>query len=66
MIDVKDLRTIKVLQEGKWIKIRSIGQLEEGDVFQMWEPDGEPVKNNKGGVCFMAKENPGIDCEALP
>jgi hypothetical protein len=70
MLSQNQLRRVEALVDGRWVELKSIGQLETGDIFRMFEPDeskvrrGKPVKNNKGGTRFIVEESAYIkaDC----
>lgn len=67
MLRVDELRKVEVLQgDGSWVEVRSIGQLEFGDIFRAFEPTGEPVLNEDGGLLMRAVEPAGIDAEPYP
>jgi hypothetical protein len=54
MKKVEDLRITEVHQEdGTWVKLISMGQLEVGDVFRMFEATGEAVLDRDGKSVFV-------------
>ena len=66
MIQKSELRRLEILQDGKWVKAVSIGQLEKGDVFRMFEPDGTQVLNEFGNHSFIALEEAEVESGSLP
>lgn len=53
MIEKESVRRIEVLQGGDWIECR-MSQIEQGDVFRMFESTGEPVLGPGGEPRFKA------------
>jgi hypothetical protein len=49
-MDNKNLRTIQKKVNGKWVNV-NYNEIEPGDVFRMFDPDGTPVvdDNRYGG-----------------
>jgi hypothetical protein len=66
MLAESELRRIECYVNGKWKYVKSIGQLEPGDTFRVFEPDGTPIKNKHGNCSFIAKGDAGIEAESLP
>lgn len=65
MLLVSDLRKVEVLQNsGEWVEVQSLGQIEKGDVFRVFESDGEPLLNEDGGAMFIALNEASVDAES--
>lgn len=63
MLNRNELRRVEVFNDGKWKRIVSIGQIEKGDIFRAFEPDGEPVVGRNGSRNFVAKDSAGIEAD---
>jgi hypothetical protein len=66
MLHKSELRRVEVFNGEKWVKVQSIGQIEKGDVFRMFEGDDTPVKNEVGNYSFIALAPSSILAESLP
>lgn len=51
-------RTVERLKGVAWTPIVGINELHKGNVFRMFEPDGEPVVSNEGEIIFHATSEP--------
>jgi hypothetical protein len=71
MKQVSELRTVEVRQaDGSWIRCQSMGQLEVGDVFRMFEPDGKRVVGDlewktefNGADTFVCTKTTSVECD---
>ncbi len=69
MSDDINTRYVEVFEENEWIR-RHPRMLKKGQIFKMFEPDGEPVSD---GTVFVSETDPvmdengiiGIEAEAL-
>lgn len=52
-------RTMEVKQGDEWVKA-TMCQLDAGDVFRMFNPDGSPVVDHEGKAEWTVKEQPSI------
>jgi hypothetical protein len=65
MKKVEDLRITEVHQEdGTWVKLISMGQLEVGDVFRMFEATGEAVLDRDGKSVFVCIKVPAVEADS--
>jgi hypothetical protein len=65
MKKIEDLRVIEVKQEdATWVKLHSIGQLEPGDIFRMFEPDGVTVLDDDGKSVFVCSSVASVEADA--
>ena len=65
MIAKSEMRKIECLTaDGCWVEC-TMGQLEIGDTFRMFEPDGDPVRHweNNEDTIFKAKSVACIEIE---
>lgn len=54
MLDANKLRRVEARNAyGDWVRLKCIGQLEPGDVFRMFEPNGSPVRGGDGETQFI-------------
>jgi hypothetical protein len=71
MKQVSELRTVEIVQaDGSWVKCQSMGQLEVGDVFRMFEPDGTRVVGDhtwksefNGADTFVCTKITAVECD---
>ncbi len=64
MLNTSDLRHIQIKVGDDWVNAQ-LAQIEAGDVFRMFEPDGSPVVGDKGFTIeghteFVAADAPTV------
>jgi hypothetical protein len=62
MIAREKLRRVEVQQGEEWAEC-ALDQLEAGDVFRMFEPDGSPAHD---GLSWRVVATPGVQVEIHP
>lgn len=62
MLKLSELRTFQVLCENEWVDAHP-AQIESGNIFRIFEPDGTPVVIDKKDILFATGRSK-IDCES--
>jgi len=52
-------RITEVLRDGKWVRVSGLCDVVKGDIFRMFENDGDPVLSN-GEIEMYANDTPFI------
>lgn len=63
MLAAEKLRRVEVRRDSGWEAVLDLGQLEPGDVFRMFEPDGTRVFDAGGFSAWVVEERPFIRCK---
>lgn len=61
---MSDLRKVQALRDNKWLGI-NFKELVNGDIFRLFEPDGEVVKDKLNDDEFVAISDPYYHVDGL-
>ena len=62
MFDRSIMRRLEVNIGDGWVECNDLGRLMTGDVFRMFEPNGEPVEDGAGVREWIVEETPSVKC----
>lgn len=64
MFDKSSMRRLEVRSSGDyWEVCDDLGRLMPGDVFRMYEPDGDPVVDLAGFAEWVVEATPAVICK---
>ena len=64
MKDGVNVRRAQILKGGLWQDIEFM-EIKPRDTFRLFEPEGQPVKDNNGLTEFVAKAFPKVDSQGV-